>query len=336
MTIECQHRECEVRTVLFLTLAFSLLVSRACGGGFRLSLLDQPESLGDTCRVLEDAGVSKQTVATFRALVNHHNQVASGVDDARLPKRRGGFYPFESTREFTNHLSRPLGRGIPDGTPEIRTLMCFDVASILLAGAGYGAPQLEQAFSGSGIVLPIPGGPVRDPQYRLFHDAYLLALCSEADFLRLTGRTRTQAETELALSLIAPRALDGTEAGHKSDINAALAALFRSMERFGFSCHGKLRLGLVLVADFKGHAIAADHAFVCLRHDGKWVCLEKTSPQGPYVRADFDTERDLARYEASTYVDFPLTEHQTGYGCPVAVTLGDRVVSIDDPAASSR
>jgi hypothetical protein len=321
---------------LIAALALGIVSLPSYGGEFRMSFLNEGSALEDTCRLLKQSGVPPETLSTFCVLVNYQNQLGH-AEISRFRKPEQGFYHFKNLGDLTNHLNCPLGRGGSPGLQDRATLMCFDFVSLLLAGAGYGTPRLEQEFKGSGIVLPIPGGPlpspVHDPKYQLFRESYSLALCPESDFARLLGRPRSRAETELELSLIAPHSLVETEPDWERNIRLSGGASSRAMERFGFKYGGGLELGLVLCADFKGHTLSADHAFVCLHQGGRLICLEKTSPQGPYVRSDFHSEKDLAQYELSTYVDYPLRRGQVGYGCPMVVTLGKRILTIHQPVA---
>src|SRR5208283_3372882 len=314
--------------VLRLVLVLGLMPWVAQGDEFRLSFLNEVPAIQDTDRVLLGAGVSQPAVATFRKLVTAHNQLGNRVDTGKFPRARGGFYRFQDVNDLVRRLPAPFGRQTAGTTPENRTLMCFDVAALLLRGAGYGTPQLEQEFKSSGIVLPVPGGPIKNWRYESFRAGYLLALCPEADYLRWVGQPRSADETQLELSLIAPRSLEGAVTEHESNIRAAWEATHRAMERSGLAFGGKLQVGFVYPADFKGHVLSADHAFVCIPQKERWICVEKTSPTGPFVRADFKSTQDLARYEAATYLDYPLAAGQTGYDCPIVVTLDNRIIQI--------
>jgi len=333
MKLDEQFTRVLQKAVLWLVLLLGPMFRTACGEEFRLSLLDEAPPLEETCRVLRAAGVSEPTVSAFRKLVSYHNQLGNGVDTATFPRRESGFYRFRDASDLVRRLPKPFGRTISGTTPEHRTLMCFDVAALLLRGAGYGTPRLEQEFRSSGIVLPLPGAPLKDLKYDAFRTGYLLALCPEADYLRMAGRPRSAEETELALSLIAPRRLDGAATECKSSIEAALVECRQAMERSGFAYGRKLQIGFVYRADFATHALSADHAFVYVPLKDRLVCVEKTSPTGPFVRADFRSAKDLARYEAAAYLDYPLAAGQTGFGCPIVVTLDKRSIQIFKPAA---
>ncbi len=317
--------------VLRLVLVLGLMPLVAPGDEFRLSFLNEAPALQDTCRVLREAGVSQSAVATFQRLVTGQNQLGNRVSAGKFPRARGGFYRFQDVNDLVRRLPAPFGRQTVGTTPENRTLMCFDVAALLLRGAGYGTPRLEQEFESNGIVLPVAGGPIKNWRYEAFRTGYLLALCPEKDYLRWVGQPRSADETQLELSLIAPRSLEGAATGRERDIRAAWESIHRAMERSGFAYGGKLQVGFVYPADFKGHVLSADHAFVCIPQKEHWICVEKTSPTGPFVRADFKSTQDLARYEAATYLDFPLAAGQSGYDCPIIVTLDNGIIQIFRP-----
>jgi hypothetical protein len=136
----------------------------------------------------------------------------------------------------------------------------------------------------------------------------------------------------LELSLIAPRGLEGAAREGKRSIRGALESTRRAMERSGFTYGGKVQVGLVYTTDFARHAFSADHTFVCVPQKDRLICVEKTGPSGPFVRAHFKSAEDLARYEAAPYLDYPLSAGQAGYGCPIAVTLDGRTIQIFQPA----
>ena len=157
---------------LTMVLAFWLVTHTAFGGALRVSFLDDPVALNDTCNVLRDAGFPAQALSTFVKVVTSHNKGGISVDRTKFPQLQDGFYGFRDISDLTNRLHCPFGR-VSSGTP---TLMCFDVASLLLSGAGYGAPRLEQEFGSSGIVLPMPEGLAISSTYSVFRTAYSLAL----------------------------------------------------------------------------------------------------------------------------------------------------------------
>ena len=323
---------------LWLLLVLGLMPRPAQGDEFRLSFLDEAPALEDTCRVLRQAGVSEPTVSTFRKLVTCHNQLGRHVNNHDSPSYGVAFTRFGILSDLVRRLPEPFSRmtaGATPGTPHVDVFRCCR-PSVARGG-------LWDAAAGAGIQIERyrPAGARRTDQgsglYEAFRAGYLLALCPEADYLRLLGRPRSAEETELELSLVAPHGLGGGRNGvRKSSIREALEESRRAMERFGFGYGGKAEIGFSrTLADFERRALSADHAFVCVPHKGGLICVEKTSPTGLVVCADFKSAEDLGRYEAMAYVDYPFTARQTGYGCPnLAVALFDnRTIQIFQPAA---
>lgn len=318
--------------VLSLVSMLALLTNAVRGGEFQISFLDEPSALEDTCRILKEAGFSEQTLLMFQTVVTNHNKLGNFVDRTKFPRVQNGFYRFQNVKDLTMRFSCPFGRAASGKPQEHGTLMCFDVTALLLKGAGYGTPFLEQRFKG--IVLPMPAGwRAKSCNYGEFRTAFSQALCAESDFLGFVGRPRSAEETQLELSLIAPRELMEFEAQSEKIIRATHQACCQAMESFGFVYDQKVQLGLVSCVDFKGHSINPDHVFVCVRREDRLICLEKTSPKGPYVRADFGSEEDLGRYELSTYVDYPLAPGDSGHGSPVVVSLGKQILMLHQPVA---
>jgi hypothetical protein len=283
--------------------------------------------------VLEAAGFSEDTVSTFKKLVTYHNQIGNRVDRTKFPQPRGGFYEFQNLSDLTNRLQHPFSRTPSHNSQDHYTLMCFDVASFLLRGAGYGTPRLEQEFRSSGIVLLAPNGPARAcTSYQEFRAVYSHLICPEPFFERFVGRPRSEAQTQLELSLVAAHELLGTNADSRQNLQDAFAAFFRALERDGFVFTKDVQVGLAWFVDYNRHWIKPDHAFICLPRNNRFLCLEKTSSRGPYLRAEFKSEEDVGRYHSSSYVDFPLKAGEFGYGCPIAVSLGNRIIGVYEPA----
>lgn len=97
-----------VRTILILALLVELMAGTASGAAFRLSFLDQEQVLADTCQLLRQNGFSEDSVATFKKLVEHHNQNGNRVDRTKFPAPQAGYYEFRDLADFTNRLQTLL------------------------------------------------------------------------------------------------------------------------------------------------------------------------------------------------------------------------------------
>ena len=66
----------------------------------------------------------------------------------------------------------------------------------------------------------------------------------------------------------------------------------------------------------------------CIRSRGRLVCLEKNGSPGPYVRAEFRSEKDLAEYVSWSMLE-DARRFKTDYpGGGVLVSLNDRLIGV--------
>jgi hypothetical protein len=193
------------RAFQIVTLFFMLGACAVSGDTFRLSFLDNESVLEDTCRLLRRDGFAEATVTTFRKLVESHTNLGNPVDRTKFPSPQDGYYQFLSINDFTNRLRCRLC----DTPGKNSTLMCFDVACLLLKGAGYEAKRLEQGFDSKGIVRVMPDGHTESVTYTAFHSGIGLLFPANG-YQSLVGRPRDETETQLGLALRAPRQLSGS------------------------------------------------------------------------------------------------------------------------------
>lgn len=116
------------------------------GAGFRLSFIDEKTILEDTCQLLKEDGFSEDSVAKFKKLVEDHNRPGNRVDRAKFPPLQYGYYHFQDFPDFTNRMARAFYETPGSDLITESTLMCFDVAGLLLRGSGCEAPYLENDF----------------------------------------------------------------------------------------------------------------------------------------------------------------------------------------------
>src|SRR5262245_62360795 len=89
---------------LFLLLAI-LPPGLASASDFRISFLEQPSGLNETCSILQTAGVPEQTTFIFRGLVLWQNQGGNGVDTTKFPTSTNDTYLFHGLADFTNRIT---------------------------------------------------------------------------------------------------------------------------------------------------------------------------------------------------------------------------------------
>lgn len=302
----------------------------AVGAEFRLTFLDTQPALDDTCARLNQTGFPEPTVAEFKALVTQHNRAGHRVDLRRFPPPKDGYHTFAGIADLTNRLACHLGRTPADNTIAQNTLVCFDVAGLLLRSAGHGAPLLYENFAAKPILSVSPErevGPAVLTRFR--QEAGLLS--PPENYRHLVGRPRGEAETQLVLALTAPRRLPTGLTDSHEGLRAIHAEHIRQVKADGFRFPTKYELGLVFYVDVKRGFIKADHAFICFPQGDRLVTVEKTSSSGPYVRAEFGALDDLALYSSLGERGDTNNPKDCDYGSSVVVSLNERVIGTFRP-----
>lgn len=312
-----------------LVLCLGLCGGTALAAAVRLSFLEERLVLEDTCHLLEQHGCSAQAASTFGHLVQYHNQKGHRVDRTHFPTCQGGYYQFQSVADLTNRLSCCFYE-TPAQSPGQSTLMCFDVVCLLLRGAGYGAPRLEQDFGAKGVVLATEDG-VRTPvDYQAFCASNHL-LHPAAGYAYFVGSPRSTEETQLGLALRAARRLPDNCSDQDSSLQAAFAGYVKALQEDGFKFPQEFKLGLAFYVNLKHRYLVGDHAFLCIPSQGRLICLEKNGSRGPYVRVEFQSEADLGRYISWSLLKDTADPKKKEYGNQVLVSLNDRLIGIYRP-----
>jgi hypothetical protein len=322
--------------IRILALLLGLAAGACSGAAFRLSFLEQESTLADTCQLLRQAGMSQDSVSEFSRLVVHHNLKGNRVDRSRFPAAKGGFYEFRDLADFTNRLRTVLHWTPSDHSLAQYTFTCFDAACLLLRGAGCGAPEFEKDLGSKGILLNSKGIVLTDSDSQAFRSDYDWALFPASSYERLTGKPRSEGETQLMLSIRATRFLPGPGATNELAWRAAFASYIRGLKEGGLVFPKAFKLGLGFYATPKLWRFFADHALVCIPAQGRLVCVEKNGSPGPYVRAEFECEEDLARYISwSMLEDANAKKRKENHsGGAVLVSLNDRVIGVYPSDAS--
>ena len=302
-----------------------LAAGTVAGAPFRLSFLEQAPVLADTCQLLKQSGFSEDSVVTFRKLVEHHNKNGNRVDRTKFPAPREGYYEFRDLGDLTNRLRTLLHWTPSERSLDQLTFTCFDAVCLLLSGAGCECPDFEKDLQSKGVVLSEAGA-------KTFRSQYYWALFPEPDYERLVGRPRSEAETRLVLSVRAGRRLAGPDPANEAAWREAFATFVKGMQEGGFVFPRNFKLGLGFYVDVKRRYFGADHAFICIPKSGRWICLEKNGSPGPYVRAEFASEEEVARYISWTMLQDAQNPKLNAYGFPVLVSLNDRVLGVYSPA----
>jgi len=295
------------------------------GGEFRLSFLDAQPVLDDTGKLLQQAGFSEPTVQEFKQLVRHHNRSGHRVDLRRFPAPKDGYYAFSGFPDFTNRMTTCFGRTPGDGTINENTLICFDVACLLLRGGGHAAPLLYENFDAKPIVAVSAEREVTPAVLASFRAG--VGLLSPANgYEYLVGRPRSEGETQLGLALRAPRRLRAGATDSDHGLRLICADLLQQIKADGFKFPTNAQLGLVFYVDLKRGFIKSDHSFICITQRSRLITVEKTSSTGPFVRAEFGNMDDIALYSSLGQREDTNNPKDVDFGSSVVVTLNENVI----------
>jgi hypothetical protein len=262
-----------------------------------LSFLEADAVLEDTCRLLAQHGFPPETVQIFRRLVQGHNQHGNRVDRTRFPDSQAGWYEFRDLDDLTSRLVCPLGQtpATTTNSVEENTLTCFDFVSLLLHGAGWQVPNLARDFESNGFVLATSIGVLRSIGYQEWSAASRSLLYPENGYQYLVGRARSDPEGLLNLTLRTAVQIQATNSV-QTMAGDAVSRHSAALKRSGFVFPTEFKLGLARYVNPERDWAYADHAFLCFANGNRLVCLEKVGSRGPYVRAEFGSEQDLARF----------------------------------------
>lgn len=317
------------RTLCWLACAVTLDLAAGLvsGAEFRLSFLEEQPVLEDTCQLLMRSGVSESAAATFKKLVQHHNQNGNRVDKSGFPPAENGYYHFQSLSELSNRVHHSFCVTPGNDTFEQQTLMCFDVTCLLLKGAGFEAPRAEQGLVAKRLVLLNQDEQAEPADYATFRNGSHLLFPAEG-YEYFVGRPRSEAENKLALSLRGTRQFGRQVSNSQKDLRGVFKEFVGQVERDGFKFPERFQVGLGCWVNLKHQYLKPDHAFICIRKGGRLVCVEKDGAKGPYVRVEFESEQDLARYVVwGLNPDFnePRTRQ---YSSAVLVSLNRKLVGL--------
>ena len=319
------------KTQLWLGIALYVFTGiHVSAAGFRLSFLDDQAVLDDTCQLLKEQGFPSNSVAAFKKLVAEHNQPGNRVDRGRFPPLENGCYHFENFTDFTNRVVCGFSETPGSNSFPQTSLMCFDVVCLLLGGDGGDAPLLEQDFDSKGFVTVQADGTVASADSISFLAA--IGVLSPTNFYEaLVGRPRTMAETRMGISLRAKRRLPPEVANDPEDLRMIFANHIADVRKDGFHFPTNCCVGLGLVVNPRRHYIWGDHSFICIAKEGRFICLEKNGTKGPFVRVEFDSEKDVAQYMSWDLLLDVTSPSTANYGSAVLISLNERLIGVFAP-----
>jgi hypothetical protein len=320
--------------ILCGTVLSGLIAWSGYAADFRLSFLETESVLDDTCTLLKHTGVADKAVQTFRKVVIAHNKSGNRVDRTQFPPLQKGYYHFASFNDFTNRTACGFSETPGNDSLEQHTLMCFDVASLLLAASGCDAPALEQDFSDKGFVTITQEDRVTAASLGDFQNAAGILFPANG-YESLIGEPRSTIENRIGISIRARRVLPPGDGASDKYLKSVFTRHVQDMKRDGFLFPKDWRLGLGLVVNTNRGFVWGDHSFICIQKQGRFICIEKNGPKGPYVRAEFKSEKDVARYMSWDLLLDVSNPQTRNAGSPILISLNEQLIEAFRPATSN-
>jgi hypothetical protein len=279
---------------LLPTMAMFVCAHSSLAGEARVSFLNDPAALEDTITVLKEAGCSKTDLLCFRRAVTTYYKTPFSVDVSAFPPPKDGFYSFPSTAVFVSALHGKLFE-----TTHSSQITCFDTA-ILLAGPQMNVRQ-ELRPQGGPLLVAVAG----------FHGFHCTAAASLADAYSLVYPAvyLESLERTAGLSLSAKhKAIDVALCSfHVLPLNVPpdhlqselMKVLRADWARTGIVFPQHVSLVLLHEAATDAHEAVTDHAGILVPYKDKFMYLEKSGGQGPFLRMDVAGVADVATYYQS-------------------------------------
>lgn len=329
VTVSEQKHSVEPPRTLPCNAGLSANAASAAGSSFRLSFLESDAVMEDTCALLARHSFPPETVQIFRRLVHGHNQHGNRVDRARFPESHAGWYEFRDLDDLTSRLLCPLSQTPVTATnsAEENSLTCFDLVSLLLHDAGYQVPTLALDFRSNEFILATTAGVLREIDYSQWSIASQSLLYPANGYEYLVGRVRSEPESLLNLTLRSAVQIPATNSV-QTLARDALSRHTAALKRSGFMFPTEFKLGLTFYVNPARDWAYADHAFLCFTNGNRLVCLEKVSSCGPYVRAEFDSEQNLARFVSWEELQTESNLNGRERGSSVAVSVNGRLLGV--------
>jgi hypothetical protein len=292
--------------------------------------------LNETAELLLQNGSSSESVEAFRKAVHFHK--ADLFDASKFPKEAGGFYYFKNVDGLNKAISDPFCERSTTNDMAHNSLVCLDVVVLLIKDAGAKAPRLKEDFAtkcfakyqnraSEGkpdyVINPVPS-------YSFYQDGRTLLYPTIA-YTWITGLTRTASEVDLAISLKGERLFPG----EFEDTDLAIQKLFSTWnllrEKDGLKFPEKIKIVTCGYIPMSFRYWAIDHVAVCVENHGKLVYLEKNGPRGPFLRVDFNDEKELGEFVANKLLPNSRNPKEINFGAPVFVSINDRLIRVERP-----
>lgn len=326
---------CMRKTFELLTIV-ALVVSTASASEIRVSLLDDASVLDETAQLLERNGSSAESIEAFKRAVRfHHTDL---FDGSRFPARAAGYYLFKNVDALNVAMPDPFCEQTKTNDLSHNSLVCLDVAVLLVRDAGAGALLLRDNFAEKHFAKRknestqnrTASQITSVTNFSFYQDGRTL-MYPKTVYTWITGLARMEREVDLAVSLKGERRLPDTY----NDTTAPLQKMFSDWNALrrkdGLKFPDKIQIitgGYLSVHD---RYVTIDHIAICVRDGSRIVFLEKNGPRGPFLRADFNSEDEITRYFVHKLLPASHDSSSANFNEPVFVSINDRLLAIVNP-----
>lgn len=321
---------------LALALAIAAIVLPLRASEIRVSLLNKAAVLNETAELFLQNGSSSESVKAFRKAVLFHK--TDLFDTSKFPKETSGFYHFKNVDELNKAIPDPFCEKTTTNDLAHNTLVCLDVVVLLIKDTGAKAPQLKDDFATKGFAKQTNRGSEEKPDYVInpvysysFYQDGRILLYPTNGYTWITGLTRTSSEVDLAVSLKGERLLPGDFEDTDQAIRKLFATWSLLREKDGLRFPKKIQVVTCGYIPMNFRYWAIDHIAVCVENEGKLIYLEKNGSRGPFLRVDFNDEKELGEFVANKLLPASRDPKEINFRAPVFVSINDRLIHIARP-----
>ena len=326
---------------LTLALAIAAIALPLRASEIRVSLLNNATVLNETAELLLQNGSSSESVEAFRKVVLFHK--TDLFDTSRLPKEKSGFYHFKNVEELNEAIPDPFCEKTTTNDLTHNTLNCLDVVVLLIKDTQAKAPRLRENFAAKCFAKYQNRGSEETPDFvvnpvtsRSFYQDGRTLLYPTNGYTVITGLTRSANEVDLAISLKGERLLPGEFEDTDQAIRKLFAIWNSLREKDGLRFPEKIEVVSCGYIPMCFRYWAIDHVAVYVESGGKLVYLEKNGPRGPFLRIDFNDEKELGEFVANKLLPASRNLKEINYGSPVFVSINNRLIHIARPKSQPK
>jgi hypothetical protein len=302
----------------------------------RVSLLNDAAVLNETAELLLQNGSSSESVEAFRKAVHFHKTEL--FDTSKFPKKAGGFYYFKNVDELNKAIPDPFCKNTTTNDLAYNSLECLDVVVLLTKDAGAKASQLQDDFATKNFAKQKNRGSKENPDYVInpvtsysFYQNGRTLLYPTNGYTWITGLTRTVGEVDLAVSLKGERLLPGKFEDTDPAIRKLFAIWNTLRKKDGLTFPKKIKIVSCGYIPMRFQYWGIDHVAIFIKNHGKLVYLEKNGVSGPFLRVDFNDEKELGEFVANKLLPESRNPKEINFGAPVFVSINDRLIRIERP-----